>query len=112
MKTEFVKKSEACIFVYEQKDVIGVGAFSKRISLKNIRACEIPVDVFLYMPDEDRFLFVDDVCHTLEGTIVYSENGNEVREESTLVFDPNYDVYVVDKYIVTPEALKAQGEFK
>lgn len=80
-----------------------------RVSLMAIKACELGVDTFVYLPKKKMFFFCDDVSHEEDKVILYFEqdidqkNGGLIETETTL--DANETVLVVSDYNINPEMI-------
>lgn len=78
-----------------------------RVEFMPIKACELSLDNFIYLPKKKSFIFVDDIDRFKNHIIVYFELGivNGKLEEIQLKFKNDEIINVVSEYTITPSTL-------
>lgn len=74
-----------------------------RIQMMEVPAKELVEDVFIYLPIEQRFIFVDDIDHTDGDVIVYFEP--DFDDEIAFRFDEDEMIQVVSEYNIVEREL-------
>jgi len=78
-----------------------------RLQLRNIKACEVPVDTFLWIPSKKAFIFIDDKDEDEDNVTFYFElgvNGKGI-EEVTKSYKKSSIVQIVEQYKITPKMI-------
>jgi hypothetical protein len=78
-----------------------------RVGFMPIKACELGVDNFIYLPKKKSFIFVDDIDRFENHIIVYFELGlvDNGFEEIKIKFKNDEIVHVVSEFIINPSML-------
>lgn len=78
-----------------------------RVEFMPIKACELGVDNFIYLPKKKSFIFVDDIDRFENHIIVYFELGvvDGGLKEIELKFKNDEIVHVVSEFIINPSML-------
>lgn len=71
---------------------------------REILAKDLPVDVFVYLPAEKRFFFIDDLDVEEDSVTLYFE-ANGPLDEEIIELPLNKKCRVVEQYTVSPETL-------
>lgn len=76
-----------------------------RVNLMPIKACELGVDNFIYIPKKKAFVFADDIDKFENHIIIYSELGiseNVGIDEVKYRFKNDEIIYVLCQYTIKP----------
>lgn len=71
-----------------------------RLETKTLKAKEVPVDCFIYVPEEGMFFWVDDFDHEDNYVTFYFEAGIEDVgiDEHTIIFEQDQELTIYNPY--------------